>query len=283
MNRRLMWGGLALVVVALAGGAVLVGAGDPDEDAGVEPTEAATSSPSSPTAPTATTATDPTLLLPNMRSLNASEIQLEDRSSVRRLRFAASLANLGPGPLLLDPRGRLGCARNQIAADQLVHADADDDQRFTRGTDRVAERRRAGCMLIHPDPDHDHWHFDAMASYELRDPGGEVVSARRKISFCLRDNARVPGAEVVVRREYFGECGRTLVQGISPGWVDIYSADLAGQGLPIPRDLRGVHCLTLRADPRKRIVETDETDNARTIAVVIGAFEARRSPSPVCG
>jgi len=276
MGARLVVCGVAAGAVALLTTALVVGRDDPDDDVVTErPGEPSASAPSGDDE-------GPADLLPNMRSLNASQLQLEDRPAVRRLRFAASLANLGPGPLLLDPRGRLECAPRQIAADQLIHRDADEDGRFVRGVDRVGERRRAGCMLVHPDPDHDHWHFDAMASYVLSTPDGAVVSARRKVSFCLRDNARVPGADVVVRRAHFGECGRRLVQGISPGWVDVYSADLTGQGLPIPRDLRGVHCLTLTADPRRRIVETDETDNARTIAVVIGTFEARRSPAPVC-
>jgi hypothetical protein len=42
-----------------------------------------------------------------MRSLGASDLSVEVLGDVRRLRFAASLANVGPGPLLLLPRGRV--------------------------------------------------------------------------------------------------------------------------------------------------------------------------------
>jgi hypothetical protein len=58
----------------------------------------------------------PPLLLPNMTSLNASDLQIEVVGSTRRLRFAASLANVGPGPLFLLPRGRGDCPAGQHEA-----------------------------------------------------------------------------------------------------------------------------------------------------------------------
>ena len=70
-------------------------------------------------------------------------------------------------------------------------------------------------MLDHPT--HDHWHFDAMASYALTVPGTALRVARDKVSFCLRDNERVPSSPRVVRRSYFGECTADGPQGISPG------------------------------------------------------------------
>ena len=53
----------------------------------------------------------PPLLLPNMRSLSASDLQIEVVGNTPRLRFAASLANVGPGPLLLLPRGEADAGR----------------------------------------------------------------------------------------------------------------------------------------------------------------------------
>jgi hypothetical protein len=49
--------------------------------------------------PTPTVSRPAPLLLPNMRSLSASDLQIEVVGTTRRLRFAASLANVGPGPL----------------------------------------------------------------------------------------------------------------------------------------------------------------------------------------
>ena len=98
-----------LVVGALAALAVVVAllAFDRDRRAGTSSSSAdeqpsVTASPS----PTATASSPPApegppLLLPNMRSLNAFDLQIERTADGRLLRFAAALANLGPGPLLL--------------------------------------------------------------------------------------------------------------------------------------------------------------------------------------
>jgi Lysyl oxidase len=137
-------------------------------------------------------------------------------------------------------------------------------------------------MLRHPG--HRHWHFDAMAAYSLRRPGSEEpLVARNKVSFCLRDNRRIPGQRVVVRREHFGRCARTSRQGISPGWVDVYKANLDGQSLRLPRGVNGeVVCLDLQADPRGRLAETDETDNATSVALRIDGTRVRRINSAPC-
>jgi hypothetical protein len=96
----------------------------------------------------------------------------------RRLRFAASLANLGPGPLLLLPRGRTNCPAGQGPAIQVVHRDGNANGTFQRAADRPASRRDVGCMLRHPG--HKHWHFDAMAAYSLRRPGTTEALVARK-------------------------------------------------------------------------------------------------------
>jgi hypothetical protein len=111
-----------------------------------------------------------------------------------------------------------------------------------------------------------------MASYRLVDPAPRhrVVARRDKVSFCLRDNRPIPGTRPRQRRAYFGECDRHLVQGISPGWVDLYDVNTPGQSLRLPRRMRrGVHCLVLRADPHDQLVETNERNNARSLPVRI--------------
>ena len=69
------------------------------------PTPSAAQSTQATPEPTPQTPQPAPLLLPNMRSLSASDLQIEVVGSTRRLRFAASLANVGPGPLYLLPRG----------------------------------------------------------------------------------------------------------------------------------------------------------------------------------
>jgi hypothetical protein len=81
------------------------------------------------------------------------------------------------------------------------------------------EAAMTGCMLRHPG--HRHWHFDAMASYSLRRAGSsQALVARNKVSFCLRDNLKVRGYQVVVPRRHFGKCSRNSQQGsLQVGWT----------------------------------------------------------------
>jgi hypothetical protein len=245
------------------------------------PTVAAPSATQLAPMPTPTVPRPAPLLLPNMRSLSASDLQIEVVGTTRRLRFAASLANVGPGPLFLLPGGRGGCPSGQHEAVQVLHRDANRDGKFQRTRDREESRRLTGCMLRHPA--HKHWHFHAMASYSLRRAGSsQVLVSRDKVSFCLRDNYRVPRQRVDARR-HFGRCSRNSQQGISPGWVDLYKADLSGQWLRLPANVGSdVLCLDLKADPLGRLVETDETDNATSVAFRVDGRRIRTANSNAC-
>ncbi|MDQ4084410.1 MAG: lysyl oxidase family protein [Actinomycetota bacterium] len=209
------------------------------------------------------------LLRPDVFSLRARGPRISVGNGGRMLRFGAMLANDGPGPMVVRPRRRADCPPGQLLARQLVSVDRNRDGRFQRRTDTRVRSRRAGCMLDHPT--HDHWHFDAMAAYRLVDPAPRRrVVGRAKVSFCLRDNQPIPGTSPRQRRGYYGDCGRTRVQGISPGWVDLYDASLPGQSLRLPRRMPdGVYCLVLRADPRDQLLEADESNNARARPVRI--------------
>lgn len=268
--------GLAVGVAVVAVIALSLAALDPVADD--EPTQP----PASPSASLSALADGPAELLPNLLSLDATELSVEPVGGRRRLRFAGTLANAGPGPFVLQPRGRGRCAPDQHAAHQLLFVDTSGDGRFQRNLDTQERRAFAGCMLRHRG--HDHWHFDAMASYSLRLPETSVtVADRPKVSFCLRDNERLDDV-VGPPREHYGECSATRVQGISPGWVDVYGSDLDGQWLMLPRTFTGgLVCLDLAADPRGLVRETDETDNATTTPVRIRGDRAQVTSTTRCG
>jgi hypothetical protein len=110
-----------------------------------------------------------------------------------------------------------------------------------------------------------------------------VLVSRDKVSFCLRDNYKVPAQRIVVPRRHFGRCSRNSQQGISPGWVDLYKADLSGQWLRLPANVGSdVLCLDLKADPLGRLVETDEADNATSVAFRLDGTRIRKANSRAC-
>jgi hypothetical protein len=289
-GRRRWTAALVLVALTLAAAMsialVLPEDGGESREVADEPTARRGGASTAPPSPSGPPPGLETALLPNMRSVDAYDLEVTGAGPDRELRFAAALANLGPGPLLLRPRpASAGCPPRHHPAVQRLHDDADGDGRYQpRREDRlVPQRRRVGCMVRHRD--HDHWHFDAMARYSLRLPLETTpLASQDKVSFCLRDNRRVPGQRAVVRREHFGECTRNSRQGISPGWVDVYPADLPGQSLPVPENVDGrVLCLDLAADPLGVLVEADEADNASSVSLRIDGRRVEKLRTTLCG
>lgn len=272
-----------LLSVAPAHGAKLAVAGPAGSPA---PTDTATGTPTptpeptvtpapgpTPTVPPVPTPTlDPALLAPDVVALRASQPSIQVRGDGRRrLRFTSSLANIGAGPLEVRPNDNQPCADGQRNSTQIVYRDDDGNGRYDPRRDTDAERHRAGCMLYHPY--HDHWHFKASARYSLLQPGAEqpvVVSARRKVSFCLRDSDRVPRWSGRLYPLAYGSCTRTRPQGISVGWMDVYQSFLAGQYLALPEGLEnGVYCLQTLVDPLNQLTETDDSNNGSILEIVI--------------
>jgi hypothetical protein len=65
--------------------------------------------------------------------------------------------------------------------------------------------------------------------------------------------------------------------------VDLYKADLSGQWLRLPSDVGSeVLCLDLEADPLGRLVETNETDNATSVALRVDGTRVRKVNSAAC-
>src|SRR5687768_10741133 len=77
---------------------VLLSACSGDDGSSASQSPSANSAMAAEPAPSTALPTD-NLLRPNMRSLAASELRVVEEEGERRLRFAGSLANLGPGPM----------------------------------------------------------------------------------------------------------------------------------------------------------------------------------------
>ena len=266
-----------VISVAAIGGAVLAavltvgfstsGEDDPMRDAAADPSPTTTTP--TPTPSASETAPDPRLL-PNMRSLTPRNITIRPSGTGLSLRFDGTLANVGVGPLEVVPDNEKPCPRGQRHASQSIYRDANGNARFDAGVDRQTALRPGGCLLFHPE--HTHWHLDASASYALTAAEDDaVVVEQNKVSFCLRDNERVPGVEAPARDgNGYGKCARDRIQGISSGWADVYAAKLPGQELKLPRAMPdGVYCLRVDADPLDLLLESDEGDNAEVRAITI--------------
>ncbi len=177
----------------------------------------------------------------------------------RLLRLSNSTPNIGLGKLYLYGA--------------TVHDDGTRDvvQRIFR-EDGTSWDRLAGRFVNHPT--HSHIHFEDWAIYRLRVRGpadeiGEVVAEGSKTSFCILDlqiyDASLPNFDP---NGEFRNCGSTI-QGLSVGWMDIYSKDLEGQWIDITGVPDGNYWLESTVDPDNHVLELDEENNSTRIPIVL--------------
>jgi hypothetical protein len=133
------------------------------------------------------------------------------------LRVSTATPNIGAGPLELH-----GSSTSPGVYQRVFRADGSSYDRF------------AGNFTFHPG--HGHLHFDNWINLHLRtvltnDGVGDVVASGDKTSFAIIDlvhyDASLPGSPNSI--QYNGG----LIQGLSVGWADIYSANLQDQWIDV--------------------------------------------------
>lgn len=196
------------------------------------------------------------LLLPDLQTLPPQDLLLLVGGSGERMlvRFSNSVANLGQGAAELH--GEYNQSLNIVQISQNVTT---ADEEFIT--------REVGEFSFHRE--HDHWHWDDFALYEvwLASLDGvllEQIASSGKVGYCLRDDDPLPGGAptgrgAAVRGVYLG-CGWRR-QGISVGWMDTYSLHTPGQFVDISGAADGLYALRSTVDPDNRLLELDESNN----------------------
>lgn len=201
---------------------------------------------------------DVSLLASELTNAYISTSNPELPAGTRGLRFSTASVNYGNGRL--EVRG--GAITGNI---QQVN------QRVFRDNGTFWDRP-AGSFTYHPE--HAHIHFDDWTIFRLKQvlPNGgvgSVVKEGAKTSFCIielrRVNQNLPGHNA---SPGYNSCGQ--VQGLRPGWADIYGASLFGQVIDLTGVPDGVYWLEGDIDPNNQILESDETNNQVRIQVAIG-------------
>jgi Lysyl oxidase len=176
----------------------------------------------------------------------------------RLLRLSAATPNIGPGPL-------------EIRGSTLLSADRQEVVQRVYRSDGTFWDRAAGTSTYHPT--HAHIHFEDWAVYRLRTllpdgAAGQVVAQGSKTSFCLLDLAVYDAALAGAGPGQYLTCGAT-VQGISPGWSDVYNRELPDQWIDVTDVPEGRYWLEGEVDPENRIVEAPggETNNVARVPI----------------
>lgn len=202
---------------------------------------------------------DASLLASDLADAYVTTSNPELPTGTRGLRFSTASVNYGSGRL--EIRG--GEIQGNL---QLVN------QRVYR-TDGTFWDRPAGSFTYHPQ--HGHIHFDDWTVFRLREmlPNngvGDVVAQGAKTSFCIIElrhyNSNAPGHN---ESPGYNSCGQ--VQGLRPGWADIYGSSLFGQVIDLTGVADGIYWLEGDIDPNNAILESDETNNQVRIPIAIGS------------
>lgn len=184
----------------------------------------------------------------------------------QEIRFATGLANNGTGAFELNGTSTIITESDGSTA-QLVN------QRIYL-SDGTFTTRPAGEFYYDEDCGDMHFEEMALARLLLRPNGtgvGGVVASNEKDGFCLIDtgpyNPSLPGYPATAQ---YKTCG-AQIQGISVGWMDVYSSVIDGQSVNITGVPNGDYWLEVIADPVNHILETDETNNATRIPITLSS------------
>ncbi len=142
---------------------------------------------------------------------------------------------------------------------------------------------------------HDHWHLQHVAKYILETKAGEVKSPGQKVGFCLddslhRDESKGPPtpaySDGVPPFRHFCEQykpeTKTVYEGISPGWSDLYGSYLAWQWVDVSNVTPGEYVIAEEVDPEHGPGVQEESGGRKTatsLAVIVPGYDAEAPPA----
>ncbi len=202
---------------------------------------------------------NPNLLLPDLMALPPEDLVIlsDAGTGQKQLRFTTAIQNNGPGNLEVwgysDPTSAKTIVVQEVST-----------------VDTVGKKVVVGEFVFHPE--HDHWHLGDFARYEIwvLGPEGtldERAAATEKVSYCLRDDAQAEDVSADQAQSFTG-CNHQR-QGITAGWIDIYSYELPGQSVDISALPDGVYVLLNIVDPDKFLWELDRENNSAGVIIEI--------------
>lgn len=224
-------------------------------------------------------------LLPDMTN-SEKVIRINNIEFPGELRVGIGTPNIGYGPLDVRSTSECYCDETPVSCALTLCTDGHAPkqkviQRIYRkqGANITFYDRPAGFMEYHPA--HGHIHVENWTSNTLRINGSSadpskwpVIGKDTKVSFCLvnLDNCTANNGACVknglpIQYNDVGNpglgtasgCG--LVQGIFPGYLDVYYPGYDGQNIPLNNLCNGWYNIVSVTDPANNMLEMDETNN----------------------
>jgi hypothetical protein len=179
------------------------------------------------------------------------------------IHFSNTIANVGHGAFVVA---------GSLSADG-VHTDA--TQELFDAQRRIVAVQDIGLFAYHPT--HHHFHVADVSLYELRSGSatGPVMSTSKKVSFCLDDS--IPISNPAPQPGY--RTCTPVVQGVDPGWADLYPGNLDGQSLDVTGLAAGSYYLVITVDPTNKFVDANRSNNVAWLKVTFDANAGTLSSS----
>jgi hypothetical protein len=188
-------------------------------------------------------------VMPDLAALPAWSINVSNRGRRAWLRFASTVSNHGPAPLLVE-------GFRQPDQDLM-----DAWQFFTDDTGSIVGKAAAGQFEYDARNGHEHWHFDQFTDYALVDgtKSNEIMSEKQ--SFCLAPTDPIdllaPGADW--SPEWGSACGSPdslwVREQLPSGWGDTYYQYVAGQSFDVTDLPSGRYYIRIRVNPLGEIFD----------------------------
>jgi hypothetical protein len=220
---------------------------------------------------------EPTALLPDLYQRAPYDLAVvsspEPDGIHFRLGFASAVENVGAGPLLIVGH-RSSTDEAAMRADQIL--------RLRGGGTRTVPD--VGVLRYVVSATHEHWHLERFDRYELR-PVGAVspLLEDRKTGFCLGDRYRVPSVPKIARLPRQTLCGPgepellRVVEGLSPGYGDVYPANIEGQYLDVTGLPGGDYVLINRVNGDGALLESHYRNDVASVLIRLSWPDGQQS------
>lgn len=233
------------------------------------------------------------VILPKFTDDQIQEFPQNDPNYPGQLRLAATIANIGNGPIEILGKGEWENSihqkvdsnfidKNGRAARQIIY------QKVYRKTEEGKLEKidkKAGTNYYESLQGHNHYHVDDWVVFRLiskkfnkkgKETKRKVVAEGAKVSYCLWDTGICNSADSLcyVNGKFYGSKNlpnyglgtfnncNSGYQGISVGGYDTYGLFYEGQFLQIPKGTKnGTYYLEVEVDPLKKYFESDESNN----------------------
>lgn len=230
------------------------------------------------------------VILPSFSNNQLKEYPFDDPVYPGQLRVAATIANIGEGPMEIQGSGEWFCGNNSVDSGTRCPQNKEFARQhifqniyYKSGDQLIRKPVVAGTLYFDEKPGHQHYHVDNWIEMRVvkktKTKSGikqTVIGRSNKVSYCLFDTGICQDGDSIchingvlygrLKLPNYGlgtytDC-HSKRQGISVGGYDTYGMFYEGQDIKLPKGLpKGWYYLQIIADPTHMYKESNRKNN----------------------